>query len=205
LGFLFFFFPAFSPLSVRPRMEALQQWGGRALALANTARVTVNESAKGLEAWQVGVLAVAWYIVASYVWGFLFREDEPLFGRIKGVLLAYKKLPFVKGLLQKELDKASADIEKSMVKNVGPVLSEMPAKAMTPEQIKKTLATLAEAANPKQRLLSGKVSGPSTSAATSTRSSPMSCRRPSGSSPGPTPCTRPSSRASARWSPRSSP
>ena len=109
------------------------------------ARVFVNKIAKPYEAWQIIFVSVGLTLLATNLYSFLFREDQPLIERIKkSVFVLVRSLPIVKGKIKAELDKAKLSLEKDSFSPVPGEKSclELPAKGLTAKEVLKEITDL---------------------------------------------------------------
>lgn len=141
--------------------DLLLQAQASAKAFLEAQRVTFNKYCAVYEAWQVALGSVLLYILVAKLWGLLFAE-KPLFQRAKlFVFRNARKLPFVAGMIKKQMKGPLEDIENSMFKHTpASKFKELPAKGMEEASMLKLLKEdYQPCGNPVARHQSGKVSG----------------------------------------------
>eukprot|EP00052_Salpingoeca_macrocollata_P013441 m.104962 g.104962 ORF g.104962 m.104962 type:complete len:607 (-) comp18914_c0_seq1:80-1900(-) len=133
----------------------------KVFAHVDATRSQINQMLAGMEPLQVAVLAVCLYIVLSALWEFLFQE-ESLWQRSKKSFFSFvKSLPVVRGIVQREMKKYEAMVERDMLKpmpGVQPHL-RLPTRGTCPKELRAMLTKLGEQGAPAARVKEGRVSG----------------------------------------------
>ena len=125
------------------------------------ARLYVNKLTEHFEGWQVIFLAVGSTLIASSLYGFLFREDDSLRNRAKrGFFRLMRRIPWYSAKIEKELAKTLSDIENGSLaygKGEKHYLT-LPKKGLPVDKLLKEVDDLQALANDRQ-WRDGQVSG----------------------------------------------
>ncbi|KAL3877655.1 hypothetical protein ACJMK2_035330 [Sinanodonta woodiana] len=105
-------------------------------------RVAVNNVCSNLEPWQIILITVVFTLIVSWVYDFLFNQEESLVQRFKKAFFKYvKRLPIIKGRIDKEMIKYAKELELGYNKGIGPsgYLLHLPKKGLTADDIRREL------------------------------------------------------------------
>eukprot|EP00053_Salpingoeca_punica_P007686 m.69975 g.69975 ORF g.69975 m.69975 type:complete len:586 (+) comp14279_c0_seq1:63-1820(+) len=151
-----------------PYMEAARALAANAqgvlaqgLALAHKAVVATNALLQKYEPLAVAVIAVALYVVVTWLWDHLFCRG-PLLHRFKVEFFRVaKKIPFVRNKVDESIDKAMVTVRKSMLKRIEGVRStvRMPESPASADDILRMLQKFSVAGDFEKRRKEGRVNG----------------------------------------------